>query len=141
LADEGAWEAIVPIGRWRGFGPDNRLEGRSYETFTFAAGLGASTSRPSVFATCHLPAFHPVVAAKQAMTIDHISGGRFTLNIVCGWYAPEIEMFGAPLMEHDRRYDMAAEWLEIIKKLWTEDKEVDFDGEFYHLKNAIMKPN
>ena len=48
---------------------------------------------------------HPVMAAKQATTIDHITGGRFTLNVVTGWYRPEIEMFGAPLLEHDERYD------------------------------------
>ena len=77
---------------------------------------------------------HPVMAAKQAATIDHIGGGRFTLNVVTGWYRPEIEMFGAPLLEHDTRYDMAVEWIEIIKRLWTSEKEFDFDGKFYNVK-------
>ena len=71
---------------------------------------------------------HPIMAAKQATTIDHVTGGRFALNIVTGWYRPEIEMFGAPQMDHDVRYDCAVEWLDIIKRLWTEDEEFDFDG-------------
>jgi FMNH2-dependent dimethyl sulfone monooxygenase len=140
MADAMEFEAIVPVGRWKGFGGKTDFNGRGFECFTFAAGMSALTKYSGIFATSHVPTVHPVMAAKQAMTIDHISGGRFTLNVVCGWYAPEIEMFGAPLLEHDRRYDMAAEWLEIIKRLWTEDKEFDFDGEYYHLKNAIMKP-
>jgi alkanesulfonate monooxygenase SsuD/methylene tetrahydromethanopterin reductase-like flavin-dependent oxidoreductase (luciferase family) len=49
-------------------------------------------------------------------------------------------MFGAPLMAHDRRYDAAIEWLEIIRRLWTEDEAFDFEGEFYHVKQATMQP-
>ena len=62
--------------------------------------------------TSHVPTVHPVMAAKQATTVDHISNGRFALNVVCGWFRPELEMFGAPLMEHDMRYEYAAEWVE-----------------------------
>ena len=140
LADKLEFEAIVPVGRWKGFGGNTDFNGRGFECYTWAAGVSALTKYSGIFATSHVPTVHPVMAAKQAMTIDHISGGRFTLNVVCGWFAPEIEMFGAPLLEHDRRYDMAAEWLEIIKRLWTEEQEFDYDGEFYHLKKAIMKP-
>jgi alkanesulfonate monooxygenase SsuD/methylene tetrahydromethanopterin reductase-like flavin-dependent oxidoreductase (luciferase family) len=80
------------------------------------------------------------MAAKQATTIDHISRGRFSLNIVAGWYASEIEMFGAPQRSHDDRYASAIEWLEIVKRLWTEDGEVDFDGRFYQIKGAVLAP-
>jgi FMNH2-dependent dimethyl sulfone monooxygenase len=140
LADEMEFEAIVPVGRWKGFGGSTNFNGEGFECFTWAAAMGAQTKNPAVFATCHVPTMHPVMAAKQATTIDHISGGRFTLNIVTGWYRPEIEMFGVPLMEHDTRYDMAAEWIEIIKRLWTSEKEFDFDGKFYNLKRAVMAP-
>ena len=102
--------------------------------------MSALTKYSGVFATSHVPTMHPVMAAKQAATIDHIGGGRFTLNVVTGWYRPEIEMFGAPLLEHDTRYDMAAEWIEIIKRLWTSDKEFDFEGSFYKVKGALIAP-
>jgi alkanesulfonate monooxygenase SsuD/methylene tetrahydromethanopterin reductase-like flavin-dependent oxidoreductase (luciferase family) len=74
------------------------------------------------------------------MTIDQISGGRFTLNVVTGWHQTEIEMFGAPMLEHDRRYAMAVEWLTIIKRLWTQDDPFDFEGEFYRVRKATMRP-
>ena len=140
IADEMQFEAVVPVGRWKGFGGSTNFNGEGFECFTWAAAMGALTRNPAVFATCHVPTMHPVMAAKQAGTIDHISGGRFTLNIVTGWYRPEIEMFGVPLMEHDTRYDMASEWIEIIKRLWTSEEEFDFDGKFYNVKRAIMAP-
>ena len=48
-----------------------------------------ATKRIGVLTTSHVPTVHPIMAAKQATTVDHISGGRFALNIVCGWFAPE----------------------------------------------------
>jgi dimethylsulfone monooxygenase len=140
MADEMEFEAIVPVGRWKGFGGATNFNGEGFECFTFAAAMSALTKYSGVFATSHVPTMHPVMAAKQAATIDHIGGGRFTLNVVTGWYRPEIEMFGAPLLEHDTRYDMAAEWIEIIKRLWTSDKEFDFEGNFYKVKGALIAP-
>src|SRR3546814_6724447 len=61
----------------------------------------------------HISTIHPLMAAKQAASIDHISGGRFVLNVVTGWNRPEMEMFGVAMADHDTRYDMAAEWIEI----------------------------
>ncbi len=80
------------------------------------------------------------MAAKQAATIDNISGGRFVLNIVTGWHRDEIEMFGGKILEHEDRYDAAVEWLEIIDRLWTEDEEFDFDGKFYQIKKGYLEP-
>ena len=57
------------------------------------------------------------MAAKQAATVDHISGGRFARNVVTGWHKTEMEMLGATMLDHDTRYDAAAEWLEIIQPL------------------------
>ncbi len=140
MADEMQLEAVVPVGRWKGFGGSTNFNGEGFECFTWAAAMGALTKYPAVFATSHVPTMHPVMAAKQGATIDHISGGRFTLNVVTGWYRPEIEMFGAPLLEHDTRYDMAMEWIDIIKRLWTSEEEFDFEGKFYKVKGAILAP-
>src|SRR5580704_12572488 len=140
MADEMEFEAVVPVGRWKGFGGATNFNGEGFECFTFAAAMSALTQYSGVFATSHVPTMHPVMAAKQAATIDHIGGGRFTLNVVTGWYRPEIEMFGAPLIEHDARYDMAVEWIEIIKRLWTSEKEFDFDGKNYQVKAASLAP-
>src|SRR6202167_2574150 len=101
LADEMGFEAIVPVGRWKGFGGSTNFNGEGCECFTRAAAMGALTRHPAVFATSHVPTMHPVMAAKQGATIDHISGGRFTLTIVTGWYRREIEIFDGPLMAHN----------------------------------------
>jgi dimethylsulfone monooxygenase len=140
LAEEMEFEALVPVGRWKGFGGETDFNGAGFECYTWAAAIGALTKKAAVFATSHVPTVHPVMAAKQGTTIDHISNGRFTLNVVTGWFEPEIAMFGAPLMEHDQRYDAAIEWLEIIRQLWTRDEAFDFEGKFYHVKNATMRP-
>ena len=140
LADAMEFEAMVPVGRWKGFGGVTNFNSAGFESFTWAAGIGASTSYSGVFSTSHVPTMHPVMAAKQAMTIDHLTNGRFTLNIVTGWYQPEIEMFGEPQMEHDERYERAIEWLAIIKKLWTLEEEFDFEGRFYKIKKGWLQP-
>jgi dimethylsulfone monooxygenase len=133
-------EALVPVGRWRGFEGRTNFAGESFETYTWAAGLAEATERIMVFATSHVPTAHPVLAAKQAVTIDHIANGRFGLNLVMGWFTPEMEMFGGKQKEHDERYRYGAEWLEIVKRLWTEDEPFDFDGRFFQLRGVRGEP-
>jgi dimethylsulfone monooxygenase len=140
MADAMGFEALVPVGRWQGFGGETNFNGYGFESFTWAAGVGAATKQAGIFATSHVPTIHPIVAAKQGMTIDHITGGRFSLNVVCGWNKPEIEMFGQGMADHDARYDQATEWLEVIKRLWTEDEPFDFDGRFYNIKGGWAMP-
>ncbi len=119
-------EAIVPVGRWKGFGGETNFNGEGFEVFAWAAGLSAATRYSSVFATSHIPTVHPLFAAKQAAAIDHIGHGRFTLNLVTGWYVPEMEMFGIQLLDHDSRYEMAEEWVQIVTRLWTDPEPFDF---------------
>ncbi len=139
-ADKAGLELLVPVGRWAGFGGETNFSVESYETYTWAAGIGQATETIGIMTTSHIPVIHPIMAAKQAMTIDHISGGRFGLNIVCGWSGPEMEMFGKSMMEHDTRYEYAAEWVEILKMLWTREDAFDYDGRFLKVTKAISQP-
>jgi alkanesulfonate monooxygenase SsuD/methylene tetrahydromethanopterin reductase-like flavin-dependent oxidoreductase (luciferase family) len=140
LADEMEFEAIVPVARWRGFGGAHDPQGPGFEAYTWAAGIAASTVRCGVVSTSHVSLNHPIVAAKQCAAIDHISNGRFTLNVVCGWNGPEMEMFDVPLTGHEDRYARAEEWLAIVKRLWTEDGDFDHDGRFYRIKRGYLQP-
>ncbi|MDB5394404.1 MAG: alkanesulfonate monooxygenase [Rhodospirillales bacterium] len=140
LADEMEFEAIVPLGRWRGFGGVTDFNENAFEAMTFSAAVSAQTRHPSVFATIHVPTMHPVLAAKQATTIDHIGGGRFTLNVVTGWNRREIELFGSPMLDHDQRYLMAEEWITLMKRLWTSDEEFAFHGDYFHVEQALLRP-
>src|ERR1700685_4503323 len=84
IADAMEFEALVPVGRWKGFGGVTNFNGPGFECFSWASAIGASTHYSGIFATSHVPTIHPVMAAKQAATIDHVTGGRFALNIVTG---------------------------------------------------------
>lgn len=140
LADAMEFEAIVPVARWRGFGGKTNPQGPGFETYTWAAGLGALTQHSSVFSTSHISMYHPIVTAKQSTVIDHITNGRFCLNIVAGWNKPEIDMFGNPMLEHDDRFTCAEEWLSIVKRLWTEDEEFDHVGKYYKIEKGYLQP-
>jgi dimethylsulfone monooxygenase len=140
LADALGLEALVPYAKWKAFAEDGHYSGRTFETFAWAAGLAAVTKQIAVLSTVHVPVHHPVLTAKLASTIDHISCGRFGLNIVCGWYKPEMEMFGRDISAHDDRYNAADEWVTFLKRLWQEHQGFDFDGEFYSARQAFSDP-
>ena len=65
LAEEMDFEALVPVARWKGFGGKTNFNGANFDTYTWAAGIGARRSSSAVFATSHVPTVHPVMAAKQ----------------------------------------------------------------------------
>jgi dimethylsulfone monooxygenase len=142
LADRAGLEAIVPIARWKGYLDDkaDHLSNVVFETFTWAAGIAASTKYSAVFATSHAPNMHPVLVAKESATIDAISGGRFALNIVGGWNRREFDMFGIDLLEHDQRYVYLEEWLKLLRRLWTSPTEFDYESNYFHMKKAISRP-
>jgi alkanesulfonate monooxygenase SsuD/methylene tetrahydromethanopterin reductase-like flavin-dependent oxidoreductase (luciferase family) len=140
MADAAGFEALLPVGRWKGYGGETNFNNRTFESFTWASGIAASTEQIAVLATVHAPLVHPVTAAKQAATIDHISGGRFVMNIVCGWNKPEFEMFGVDWRDHDERYEYAREWLQLMRRLWTEPEEFDFDGRYFQGKGLWSEP-
>lgn len=142
IADAAGYEAVVPYARWKGYvdADPTHVSGEVMDPFTWAAGIAQATKRVGVFVTSHAPTIHPIMAAKQLATIDIIANGRLGLNVVGGWNKPELEMFGAPLKEHDARYDHLAEWLEILERLWTEHDAFDFHGQFYDVVKGVSLP-
>ncbi|MGA2394898.1 MAG: LLM class flavin-dependent oxidoreductase [Candidatus Lustribacter sp.] len=139
MADAGGIDFLLPIGRWKGYGGDTDYQGATFETITWATGLLAQTERIVVFGTVHAPLFPPIIAAKQIVTADHVGEGRFGLNIVCGWNEGEFEMFGVQPGDHERRYAQGQEWIDALRRIWTED-DFDFDGEFFRLHGVRGKP-
>ena len=139
-ADSLGLEALVPIARWKGFGGTTNFNGKAYETYTWAAGIAQATERIAITSTSHLPTVHPIVAAKAGTTIDHISKGRFALNLVMGWVTPEMEMFGREQREHDERYAFGQEWLDFVNQLWTEEGSFDVNGKYFHGRDIEAYP-
>jgi alkanesulfonate monooxygenase SsuD/methylene tetrahydromethanopterin reductase-like flavin-dependent oxidoreductase (luciferase family) len=140
MCDDTGIEFMLPVGRWKGYGGDTDYMGASLETITWATGLLAHTKRLIAFGTVHAPLFHPIIAAKQMVTADQISEGRFGLNIVVGWNEDEFQMFGVSQREHDARYDYAQDWIDAVKAAWGPGEDFDFDGQFIKLKKVRAKP-
>ena len=139
-ADAAGLEFILPIARWKGYGGETNVRAASFETLTHAAALAAVTRSIAIFATVHVPLVHPVFAAKALMTVDHVSGGRAGLNIVCGWNQEEFDMFGHHQSEHDDRYAQGFEWYEILTRIFASGVPFDHSGRFYNLKQVIGAP-
>jgi dimethylsulfone monooxygenase len=140
LADDAGLEFVLPVGRWKGYGGETDTQGESFETITWATGLLSATKRISVFGTLHISLIHPVFAAKQIATADHVGKGRFGLNLVAGWNSAEFDMFGTELLPHDERYVFAEEWITIAKRLWTESRAFDVNGRYFTLKEVQGLP-
>src|SRR5829696_5834290 len=139
-AEAAGLEAVIPVASYRGNREGSRWSMESYDSIPWATGIGASTDRIQVFSTVHVPLMHPLKLAKELATVDHVSGGRCGVNIVAGWNIDQFAMFGMTLIEHDDRYAQAAEWVEIIERLWVEAEPFDFDGRFYALDDAYSEP-
>ncbi len=140
MADEIGLDFMLPIGRWKGYGGDTDYQGATLETFTWASGLLASTKRITVFGTIHAPLYNPIMAAKMCVTADHIGEGRFGLNMVCGWNEGEFEMFGVSQRDHERRYEYAQEWMDVVTRAWSKEGEFDYAGSHLNLRGVRAKP-
>jgi len=140
MADEIGIECMVPIARWKGYGGDSNPNGASFESIAWACGLLAATRRLRVFCTVHVPLHHPLVAAKQMATGDHIGQGRLGVNIVCGWNEDEFQMFGVTKKEHDARYAQGEEWWSIVKRVWSGEARFDHEGTYYRLHGVEGAP-
>jgi alkanesulfonate monooxygenase SsuD/methylene tetrahydromethanopterin reductase-like flavin-dependent oxidoreductase (luciferase family) len=140
LAEEVGIECMVPIARWKGYGGESNPNGSSFESIAWACGLLAATQRLSVFCTVHVPLHHPLVAAKQMATADHIGQGRLGVNIVCGWNDDEFQMFGVSKHEHDVRYEQGEEWWSIVKRIWAGEAPFDYEGRHYQLRGVEGLP-
>ena len=140
MADEAGLDFLLPIGRWKGYGGESNYQDETFETVTWATGLLAVTERITVFATVHAPLLHPVTAAKQFVTADHIGQGRFGLNIVCGWNDGEFRMFGVAQRDHEARYDYGQEWIDVIRMMWERDEAFDYKGCYLDLEAVRSDP-
>ena len=140
LGDTAGIDFMLPIARWKGYGGETDFHGRTLETITWAVGLLGATKHMTVFGTVHAPLFHPLIAAKEFVTADHIGEGRVGVNIVVGWNEGEFDMFGVKQRDHDARYDYAQEWVDVVMQAWTRDGTFDYDGKFLQLKAARAYP-
>ena len=108
-----------------------------WEAWTLLAGISAVTSRVELGPLVACTNFHnPALLAKQAATIDEISGGRFILGLGAGWNRTEFDAYGYP---YDHRIDQFEEAFTIIRTL-LRDGAIDFDGRYYQARDCELLP-
>ncbi|MBN3725809.1 LLM class flavin-dependent oxidoreductase [Burkholderia sp. Ac-20379] len=109
------------------------------EAWTASAALAALTERIEIIAAIKPYLYHPVVLAKMAQQIEHISGGRFAINLVNAWNRPELERAGIGFAEHDARYAYGREWITVVDALLRGDT-VRFEGEHFRIDDYALRP-
>jgi len=108
-----------------------------WEAWSMLAAIAASTSRIEFGPLVACTNFHnPALLAKQAATIDEISGGRLILGLGAGWNETDFRAFGFPF---DHRVDRFEEAFTIIATL-LRDGAIDFDGRFYQARDCELLP-
>lgn len=106
-----------------------------------AMALFAVTEHIGVISTMHTAHHKPAHVARMGATLDAYSGGRWGWNVVTGFGGPEARLFGDERMvEHDERYRMAMEFVNIVKLFWQEDEPIDFNGTYYSAHGRLKAP-
>jgi probable F420-dependent oxidoreductase len=112
--------------------------GDALEQLNLMAFIAAKTERLRLVSSVMvLPLRNPVFTAKSLATIDVLSKGRVTVGVGVGWLAEEFAAMGAP--PFNRRGAASNEYLEIFKKLWTQEV-AEHDGEFYRFEALRCDP-
>ncbi len=108
-----------------------------WEAWTSLAAMAAVTKRVQLGPLVASTSFHaPTMLAKQAATVDAISGGRLVLGLGAGWNQREYEAFGFP---YDHRVSRFEEAFTIIRSL-LRDGRVNFDGLYYSATDCVLDP-
>ena len=85
---------------------------------------------------CLVPEHNPLVLAKTVATVDRLSGGRFIFGVGVGWLAEEFQALG---ISFDRRAQRTREYIEVMRKLWTQ-RSSSHQGEFVNFTNVLSYP-
>ena len=116
------------------------LDGTHLESWAVLAALAQATKRLRLGCMVNGMHYrHPAVTANAAVTLDHISRGRFNLGLGAGWFEPESKAYGIPLGSLKERFDRFDEGLEVITSLLT-NEYTDFSGRYYQLTQARCEP-
>jgi FMNH2-dependent dimethyl sulfone monooxygenase len=105
-----------------------------HESVAFSHAILAATEKLNVIAAILPGPWKPALAAKQLATIDQLTGGRISINIVSGWFRGEFDAIGEEWPDHDERYVRSEEFIRSLKGIWTQDN-FSFEGKYYQFKD------
>ena len=144
-AEELGFDLVFGLAQWMGKGGTGgtiHFREQSLDPFITATSLAVITQRIILISTIHIlyGSWHPLYLAKFGATIDHISHGRWGLNVVTGFVPSEARMFGNEQIAHDTRYVMASEFTEMMKALWASNENLSVEGQYWRLIDAFVTP-
>jgi len=143
-AEELGFDLVFGLAQWLpkgGHGGVTCYREDSLDPFILTAGLSALTHNIVLISTVHvLYGWHPMHVAKFGATIDHMSGGRWGINVVTGYTPNETAMFGLDPIPHDERYDRASEFVDLMLELWSRRDNLSVDGRYYRMRDAFVTP-
>lgn len=119
--------------------PDH-VVGEAFAAFPALAAAAAATSHLRVgHLVLNNDLRNPLLVAREALTLDALSGGRLELGLGAGWLEPDYESLGLSFDQPGVRIARLAEALTLLKRLFSEE-EVTFEGRFYRLRRARAFP-
>ncbi len=111
-----------------------------FETLTTLGALAADTSHARIGCLVFYPGYrNPALLAKAAVTLDHLSGGRFTLGIGGGWHQPEAVAHGYDFPKIGTRLDLLEESIQIIRGMLQNDRTT-FRGKHFRVEDVSCLP-
>jgi alkanesulfonate monooxygenase SsuD/methylene tetrahydromethanopterin reductase-like flavin-dependent oxidoreductase (luciferase family) len=120
---------------------DHPYQRRFVDTWTLLSMIAARTSRIGLFTdVANLPLRPPAVLAKAAASIDILSQGRFDLGLGAGGFWDAIEAYGGPRRNPGSALQALAEAIEVIRKIWSGERNLRFEGQHYRLRGAHSGP-
>lgn len=120
---------------------DHPYQRRFVDTWTLLSMIAATTSRIGLFPdVANLPLRSPAVMAKAAASIDLLSGGRFELGLGAGSFWDAIVAYGGPRRSPGEALAALAEAVDVIRKVWSGERNLRFEGQHYQLRGAHSGP-
>lgn len=135
--DDGVWDSIWLGDHLGGLPPF--ISSRNYNIWLLFS-IFAEMKKRALFGTAVTDPhrYHPAILAQMAVTVDHISSGRFIFGIGAG-EAFNLKSYG---FEYNKPVSKMVEFIEVLKQLWTSKGEkTSYEGKFFKLKDAVLQPS
>lgn len=138
IADDAGFDHVWNMDHFATIGADP--SGDIFDAWTLLAAMAETTTRVRIGCMVSGNTYrHPGVLAKQAVTVDHLSGGRLEFGLGAAWAEYEHTMFGLRFGTAGERLDRLEEACQIVRSLWTQERTT-FAGRHYTLDDAVAEP-